>query len=86
VLTNVGSTARTVGVSAAGTHGTGSVSLLSAKSLSATGGATLGGQSLDPHTGQLSGKQRLTQVKPNAKGVYEVKVPAGSAAILTLAG
>lgn len=86
VLTNVGSTARTVGVSAAGTHGIGSLSYLSAKSLSATDGATLGGQRLDLHTGQLSGQQRLTSVKPNAKGVYEVKVPAGSAAILTLAG
>lgn len=86
VLTNVGSAARTVGVSAAGTHGFGSVSYLSAKSLTATGGATLGGQHLNPRTGQLTGKQRVTPIKPNAKGVYAVKVPADSAAILTLAG
>ena len=36
VLTNVGSVARTIGVTASGTRGTGSLSLLSAKSLSAT--------------------------------------------------
>ena len=36
VLTNVGSVARTIGVTASGTHGTGSLSLLSARSLSAT--------------------------------------------------
>lgn len=86
ILTNVGSAARTVGVSAAGTHGTGSLSLLSAESLTATGGATLGGQHLNPRTGQLTGKQRVTPIKPNAKGVYAVKVPAHAAAILTLAG
>jgi hypothetical protein len=84
VLTNVGSAARTIGVTASGTHGTGSLSLLSAKSLSATGGTTLAGQTLSPRTGQLGGKPRLTLVKPNARGVYAVRVPAHAAAILTL--
>jgi hypothetical protein len=84
LLTNVGSVARTIGVGAAGTHGTGSLSFLSAKSLGATVGATLAGMHLDPRTGELTGTQRVTPVKPNAKGVYAVKVPAHAAAILTL--
>jgi hypothetical protein len=84
VLTNVASVARTVGVTASGTGGTGSMSLLSAGSLSASGGTTLGGQSLSSSTGQLSGTPRLTLVRPNAKGVYSVRVPAHAAAILAL--
>ena len=84
VLTNVGSAALTVGVSALGTHGTGSLSLLSARSLSATGGTTLAGRRLSSRTGQLTGTPRLTLVRPNAKRVYAVRVPAHAAAILTL--
>jgi hypothetical protein len=84
VLSNVGTAPRTVGVHAAGTHGTGSVSLLAAKSLTATGGVTLGGEQLSTRTGQLAGTPRRTPVSPNAKGVYAVPVPAHSAAILTL--
>ena len=86
VLTNVGAAARTIGVSAAGTRGSsGSLSLLSARSLRATGGTTLAGQSLSSHTGQLTGTRRLAPVRPNARGVYAVRVPAHAAAILTLA-
>ncbi len=84
VLTNVGSDARTIGVTASGTRGIGSLSLLSAKSLNATGGTTLAGQSLSPSTGQLTGTRRLTPVRPNASGVYKVRVPPHAAAILTL--
>jgi hypothetical protein len=84
VLTNVGSAARTIGVTATGARGIGSLSLLSARSLRATGGTTLAGQSLSPRTGQLAGTPRLTLVRPNAKGVYAVRVPAHAAAILTL--
>ncbi len=84
VLTNVGSVARTIGVTASGARGSGSLSLLSAKSLSATGGTTLAGQSLSSRTGQLTGTPRVTLVRPNAKGVYPVRVPAHAAAILTL--
>jgi hypothetical protein len=84
VLTNVGSVARTIGVTASGTRGTGSLSLLSAKSLSATAGTTLAGQSLSSRTGQLTGTPSLTLVRPNAKGVYAVRVPAHAAAILTV--
>jgi hypothetical protein len=85
VLTNVGSVSRTIGVAASGRRGTGSVSLLSAKSLSATSGTTLAGQSLSPSTGQLTGTQHVTSVKPNATGVYAVRVPAHAAVVLTLA-
>jgi hypothetical protein len=84
VLTNVGSVARTVGVTASRTRGTGSLSLLSARSLSATGGTTLAGQRLSSRTGQLTGTPRQTLVRANAKGVYAVRVPAHAAAILTL--
>jgi hypothetical protein len=84
VLTNVGSVARTIGVTASGTQGTGTVSLLSAKSLSATRGTTLAGRSLSSRTGQLTGRPRLTRVRPSAKRVYAVRVPAHAAAILTL--
>jgi hypothetical protein len=86
VLTNVGSAARSVGVSASGTHGPGSLSLLSAKSLSATGGVTFAGQHLSPSTGLLAGMPQTTRLRPNANGVYAVQVPAHAAAILTLAG
>jgi hypothetical protein len=84
VLTNVGRGARTIGVTASGTGGTGFLSLLSAKSLSATSGTTLAGRSLSSRTGQLTGTPRLTRVRPNANGVYAVRVPAHAAAILTL--
>lgn len=84
VLTNVGSVARTIGVTASRTGGSGSLSLLSARSLSATGGTTLAGRSLSSRTGELTGTPSLTLVRPNAKGVYAVRVPAHAAAILTL--
>jgi hypothetical protein len=84
VLTNVGAVARTIGVTASGTRGTGALSLLRAKSLSATGGTTLAGQRLSPHTGQLTGTPSLKLISPNAKGVYAVRVPAHAAAILAL--
>jgi hypothetical protein len=84
VLTNVSSVARTIGVTASGTRGTGSLSLLRARSLSATGGTTLAGQRLSSRTGQLTGTPSLTLVIPNATGVYAVRVPPHAAAILTL--
>jgi hypothetical protein len=84
VLTNVGSVARTIGVAASGTRGPASLSLLRARSLNATGGTTLAGQRLSPRTGQLTGTPKPTLVRPNAKGVYAVRVPAHAAAILTL--
>jgi hypothetical protein len=84
VLTNVGPVAQTVGVSASGASGTGSVALLSGTSLSATSGTALAGQTMSSRTGQLTGTPSLTSVEPNAAGVYAVQVPAHAAAILTL--
>ncbi len=84
MLTNVGPTARTVAVNAAGTHGTGSLSLLSARSLAATGGTTLGGQTVSSRTGELTGTPHVTQVRSNHRGVYAMRVPGHAAAILML--
>ena len=84
VLTNVGSTARTVGVTAAGARVTGSLSLLSAGSLTATGGVTLAGQKLSSRTGQLAGTPTLSSIRASHRGVYTVRVPPHAAAILTL--
>jgi hypothetical protein len=84
VLTNVSSHSRSIGVSASGTAGAGEVARLSAPSLGSTAGTTLAGQRLSSSTGQLTGGTRYTLVKPNAKGVYAVTVPAHSAAILTV--
>jgi hypothetical protein len=49
-----------------------------------TGGTTLAGRSRSSRTGQITGTPRVTLVRPNAKGVYAVRVPAHAAAILTL--
>jgi hypothetical protein len=84
VLTDVGSSARTVGVTVAGGAGPGTVSLLTAASLTSTAQPTLGGETLSTATGQLTGKSSYTLVRSNAKGVYEVRIPAHSAAILTV--
>jgi hypothetical protein len=84
VLTNVGSVTRTLGVRASGMHGPGSLSLLTARSLTATGGVTLGGQTVSSHTGELSRTPRVTRVRPSGKRTYTVRVPAHAAAILTL--
>ncbi len=84
VLTNITSSTRTVGVFASGGHGTGVQTLLTAPSLTATSGTTLAGQHLSSGTGELAGTSSHTLVRPNAKGVYAVKVPAHSAAILTV--
>jgi len=58
---------------------------LQAPSLTATHGVTLGGQSFGSAsaTGLLAGRPRTVTVAP-AAGQYVVKVPAGSAALLTL--
>jgi hypothetical protein len=84
VLTNVSAAARTVGVSVAGGRGPGLISLLSAASLTSQRGVTLAGQSLSASTGLLSGTAHYTLVRANRRGVYAVRVPAHSAAILTV--
>jgi hypothetical protein len=84
VLTNVGTAARTVAVAASGARGAGTVSLLTARSLSATGDVTLSGEHLSTRTGQLTGTPHQAPVTPDAAGAYRVTVPAHSAAILTV--
>ncbi len=84
VVTNITAQARTLGVSAAGARGEGTVARLSANSLTATSGTTLAGEKLSSSTGALTGATHYTLVKANAKGVYAVTVPAHSAAILTV--
>jgi hypothetical protein len=84
VLTNVGASARTVGVSVAGGHGPALIARLTAPSLTATSHTTLGGQHLSASTGALTGHPTYTLVTTNARGVYAVRVPADSAAILTV--
>ncbi len=84
VLTNITARPATIGVSTRGVRGTGTESVLTAGSLTATSGTTLAGQSIAASSGQLSGSARHRFIKPNARGVYAVKVPAHSAAILTV--
>jgi hypothetical protein len=86
VLTNVTASTATVGVQAAGARGAGTVEVLRAASgsLGATGGITLGGQTISTHTGQLTGTPVTTTVH-SSHGVYNVTVPAASASIVTFA-
>ena len=58
---------------------------LLAPGVGATGGVTLGGQSFasPTHTGLLAGQPVTSTVTPSA-GVYTVRLPAASAALLTL--
>jgi hypothetical protein len=68
-------------------HGIATVERLAAPSLGAKSGVTLGGQSFGSRTttGVLSGTQRLSSVKPAGRS-YSLRVAAGSAALLTVAG
>jgi hypothetical protein len=85
VLTNVGTKARTINViPAAGVQGTGSLSLLQARSLRSTTGITLAGQGLSPRRGELAGTPRLTPIEPTTKGIYVVPIPPHTAAILDI--
>jgi hypothetical protein len=84
VLTNVAGAARTVGVTVAGVRSSGVITRLEAASLTATSGTTLAGERLSPTTGELTGSPRYTLVRANRRGVYAVRVPAHSAAILTV--
>jgi hypothetical protein len=65
--------------------GAGSVERLSAASAYATGGVTLGGQSFGTRTGTgLLASPRAEGVVPHS-GVYGVRLPAASAALVTVA-
>jgi hypothetical protein len=85
VAINEGGGARTLTVRAAAPHGDGTVELLKASRLTSNGEVTLGGQSFGSSTatGLLAGRQRPSAVAP-AGNDYVIKVPAASAALLTL--
>ena len=86
VITNVGTAAATVAVKASGASGNATVEALKAAGgLHASSGVTLGGQTISPSTGQLSGRLATTTVAPQ-KHAYEVTVPAASAEIVTFKG
>jgi hypothetical protein len=84
VVTNVGSAAVTVAIHASGASGNATVETLRAASggLSAQSGTTLGGQTVSPETGKLSGRNVTATVHPKS-GAYSVTVPAASAQIVT---
>lgn len=86
VVTNITGSARRVAVDVAGVRGPGVTEALtsSAGRLAATTGATLGGQTIAPQTGQLSGPQVTSQVTPH-NGIYDLNVAPASATILTVA-
>jgi hypothetical protein len=86
VLTNVGSGAASVAVKASGVSGSATVEALRASGgLKATSGVTLGGQTISPQTGQLTGPLVTASVSPR-HGAYDITVPAASAEIVTFKG
>jgi hypothetical protein len=66
----------------AGLPSTARLSRLLAPSPRATGSVTLGGQSIDPTTGSLTGTSTARTITA-AKGAYAVSVPGYSAAIVS---
>ncbi len=85
VLINDGAKAQTVVVRVPETAGAGTLERLTARSLDATGGVTLGGQGFGSETssGQLAGRATVTSMTP-AAGRYSFRLPGASAAMLTL--
>jgi hypothetical protein len=93
VLTNVTGATTNVRLRVAGARGAATVKALRSTSggLGATGGVSLGGQTISPTTGQLIGKPVTTTVPISQatydlnvpQGIYNVKVSAASAAIVT---
>jgi hypothetical protein len=65
-------------------HGTATLQLLRAPSLTARSGTSLGGQDVDS-TGTLHGTPSSTGVHSH-DGTYTVTLPAGSAGLLTFPG
>ena len=87
VVTNTTSQAREVAVQAGDATGPATTEALmnSAGSLTATVGVTLGGQTISPQTGQLTGVQLRSQVTPQ-DGSYDITVAPASATILSVKG
>jgi len=75
----------TLAVSVPGADGSGTLERLQAPNVHATHGVTLGGQSFDPHTttGLLPGPSHTVVLRALA-GDYVLRMPAASAAMLTL--
>jgi hypothetical protein len=84
-LINTSRATQTFALNIPGATGAGTLSLLRAPGLGSTSGVTLGGQSIAGGTGALSGRSTATTVTPSGAS-YSVTVPAGSAAILAVAG
>jgi hypothetical protein len=86
VLINKGTQARVAALRVPAASGHGLLVRLEAAGLEARGGVTLAGQSYGPatSTGLLAGPRVTASVKPT-RGEYVVRIPAASAAMLTLA-
>lgn len=87
VVTNVADYAQGVAIQAPGTTGPATTEVLkdSTGQLTATTGVTLGGQTISPQTGQLTGTPISSRVK-RTHGVYDISVAPASATILTVGG
>jgi hypothetical protein len=87
VVTNVTNYAQHVAIQAAGAEGPATTEALTSPggSLASTADPTLGGQTISPQTGQLTGTQVKSQVTPH-KGVYDITVAPASATILSVKG
>jgi hypothetical protein len=87
VVTNITSYAQRVTIQAAGAKGPAATEVLTSPgaSLASTAVPTLGGQTISPQTGQLTGTPVTSQVTPH-KGVYDITVAPASATILSVNG
>ena len=85
VVTNITKSPKRVAVQAAGATGPATAEALAspAGGLASTTGVTLGGQTISPHTGQLSGTRVRSKVRPH-QGNYDITVAPASATILRL--
>jgi Glycosyl hydrolase family 79 C-terminal beta domain len=85
VLVNAGSRPRTFALRISGASGPATLERLTAPDLAARSGVALGGQTISPSTGLLTGTARVATVAP-AAGAYSVRVGGASAALLSLRG
>jgi hypothetical protein len=85
IVTNVAAYPQHVAIQAAGAKGPGTTEVLkdSADTLTATTGVTLGGQSISPQTGQLTGTPIRSRVKRH-QGAYDLDIAPATATILTV--
>ena len=83
VLVNAGAARATVRLVPPWAGATARLSRLSAPGPESTGAVTLGGQSIDPTTGALSGRSKITTLAA-AAGAFVVALPGYSAAIVSV--